>query len=115
MNRYKRKRYFRSHKRVILKPIRTKRSQFMSVIEQTDPFYQLAGEHHTFSEAKRLASQFALSDLPVFITGEVGTGKNKWPERSTINPAETANYLLPFTAAKAKSGSNMNCSALKAH
>ncbi len=49
----------------------------MSVIEQTDPFYQLAGEHHTFSEAKRLASQFALSDLPVFITGEVGTGKKQ--------------------------------------
>ncbi len=49
----------------------------MSVIEQTDPFYQLAGEHHTFSQAKRLASQFALSDLPVFITGEVGTGKKQ--------------------------------------
>ncbi|WP_367069059.1 sigma 54-interacting transcriptional regulator [Bacillus velezensis] len=49
----------------------------MSVIEQTDPFYQLAGEHHTFSEAKRLALQFALSDLPVFITGEVGTGKKQ--------------------------------------
>ncbi|MFA1794433.1 sigma-54-dependent transcriptional regulator [Bacillus velezensis] len=49
----------------------------MSVIEQTDPFYQLVGEHHTFSEAKRLASQFALSDFPVFITGEVGTGKKQ--------------------------------------
>ncbi|MGV3272845.1 sigma 54-interacting transcriptional regulator [Bacillus sp. CIS52] len=49
----------------------------MTVIEQSDPFHQLAGEHKSFLETKRLAAKFALSDLPVFITGEVGTGKKQ--------------------------------------
>ncbi|KXZ21672.1 sigma 54-interacting transcriptional regulator [Bacillus nakamurai] len=49
----------------------------MTVIAHTDPFHQLVGEHKSFLEAKRLASQFALSDHPVFITGEVGTGKKQ--------------------------------------
>ncbi|KAA6455189.1 sigma 54-interacting transcriptional regulator [Bacillus sp. HU-1818] len=38
-------------------------------------FQNLIGEHKAFLEAKRIAMQFASSDLPVLITGKVGTGK----------------------------------------
>lgn len=39
-------------------------------------FQHLIGEHQTFLEAKRIAKQFSRSELPVLITGKIGTGKD---------------------------------------
>ncbi|WP_339233162.1 sigma 54-interacting transcriptional regulator [Bacillus sp. FSL K6-1012] len=43
-------------------------------------FHNLIGEHQLFLETKRVAMQFALSELPVLITGKVGTGKDHFAQ-----------------------------------
>ncbi|APH68913.1 sigma 54-interacting transcriptional regulator [Bacillus spizizenii] len=43
-------------------------------------FQHLIGEHQTFLEAKRIAKQFSLSELPVLITGKIGTGKDHFAQ-----------------------------------
>lgn len=48
----------------------------MNSAPKLNTFQHLIGEHQTFLEAKRIAKQFSLSELPVLITGKIGTGKN---------------------------------------
>ncbi|MEG7336970.1 sigma 54-interacting transcriptional regulator [Bacillus sp. 0102A] len=43
-------------------------------------FHNLIGEHQTFLEAKRIAKQFSSSELPVLITGKIGTGKDHFAQ-----------------------------------
>ncbi|MCY8164868.1 sigma-54-dependent Fis family transcriptional regulator, partial [Bacillus inaquosorum] len=44
----------------------------MNTAPTLNTFHNLIGEHQTFLEAKRIAKQFSLSELPVLITGKIG-------------------------------------------
>lgn len=52
----------------------------MITAPQPCTFHNLIGEHQLFLETKRVAMQFALSELPVLITGKVGTGKDHFAQ-----------------------------------
>ncbi|PJZ01272.1 AAA family ATPase [Bacillus vallismortis] len=56
-------------------------------------FHNLIGEHQTFLEAKRIAKQFSLTELPVLITGKIGTGKDHVAQ--AIHQ-ESSRYSEPF-------------------
>ncbi|MCY7930393.1 sigma 54-interacting transcriptional regulator, partial [Bacillus inaquosorum] len=52
----------------------------MNTAPTLNTFRNLIGEHQTFLEAKRIAKQFSLSELPVLITGKIGTGKDHFAQ-----------------------------------
>lgn len=52
----------------------------MNTAPISNTFQHLIGEHQTFLEAKRIAKQFSLSELPVLITGKIGTGKDHFAQ-----------------------------------
>ncbi|WP_367386847.1 sigma 54-interacting transcriptional regulator [Bacillus vallismortis] len=62
-------------------------------------FHNLIGEHQTFLDAKRIAKQFSLSELPVLITGKIGAGKDHFAQ--AIHQ-ESSRNSEPFI--------NVNCS-----
>ncbi|PCK21134.1 Fis family transcriptional regulator [Bacillus pumilus] len=54
----------------------------------THPFASIYGEHQDIKHAIHLAKQFTKNELPVLITGEIGTGKTRFAQ-------EMANISVP--------------------